>query len=192
LINILYIHGFNSSPQSQKAVITKNYITANFPEVKFHCPQIASTPQKAVEQLEAYFESAPQEKWCLIGSSLGGYFSTYLSEKYAVKAVLVNPAIKPYELLEDYFGKQVNPYTKEAYTVENSYLDDLLALKQQKIVKNNYLVMVQTGDEVLDYKQAVEKFQQSRLIVQPGGDHSFIDYENMLPEITDFLQLVSN
>lgn len=191
MINILYIHGFNSSPQSQKAVITKEYITSNFPDVKFHCPQIASTPTKAIKQLEAYFESAPQETWCLIGSSLGGYFSTYLSETFSAKAVLINPAIKPYELLEGYEGNQVNPYTNETYTVEKSYLEDLLALEQQKIVKNNYLVMVQIGDEVLDYKQAVEKFQQSRLIVQPGGNHSFLHYENMLPEITEFLQLTS-
>ncbi len=170
-------------------MITQEYIALNFPHVKFHCPQIASTPKKAIKQLESFFESAPTEQWCLIGSSLGGYFSTYLSEAFGIKAVLVNPAIKPYELLEDYVGEQVNPYTNESYMVEKSYLEDLISIEQQKIQKNNYLVMVQTGDEVLDYKLAVEKFQQSSLIVQEGGDHSFTDFENMLPKIAEFLQL---
>ena len=189
LTSILYIHGFNSSPQSHKALVTKAYIHQYFPNVKFYSPQIASTPKKAIQQLTSFFEQNPDESWCLIGSSLGGYFSTYLSEKYNVKAVLINPAIKPYELLKDYIGKQVNPYTNEEYKVENAYLEDLVAIEQQKIVKNNYLVMVQTGDEVLNYQQAVDKFQHSLLIVQSGGDHSFINYKDMLPTITDFLQL---
>ena len=191
LNNILYIHGFNSSPQSQKAVVTKAYVAKYFPSIKFHCPQIASTPKKALEQLEEILNTAPNEQWCVIGSSLGGYFSTYLSEKYHIKAVLINPAIKPYELLQDNIGEQVNPYTNEAYMVENTFLNDLIAIEQQDIVKNNYLVMVQTGDEVLNYQQAADKFQHSRLIVQSGGDHSFINFENMLPEITEFLQLAS-
>ena len=189
--NILYIHGFNSSPQSYKDQVTKNYMAKHFPEVKFYCPQIASTPKKALAQLNAFFSANPHEQWCVMGSSLGGYFSTYLSEKYQIKAVLINPAIKPYELLQEYVGEQINPYTNETYLVENDYLEDLVAMEQQKIIKNNYLVMVQTGDEVLNYQQAVDKFQHSRLIVQSGGDHSFINYENMLPEITAFLQLSS-
>lgn len=187
--NILFVHGFNSSPLSKKAQLTKEYIEQLYPEVNFHCPQLATTPKNAIKQLEGYFETSPNEKWGLIGSSLGGYFSTYLSEIYNVKAVLINPAIKPYELLAGFVGEQVNPYTEEVYKVENSYLDDLVALEKQKIVKNNYMVMVQTGDEVLDYQQAVDKFHDSLLIVQSGGDHSFINYENMLPKITKFLQL---
>jgi len=187
--NVLFVHGFNSSPQSKKAQLTKAYIEQHYPQVKFHCPQLATTPKAAIKQLEAYFEASPNETWGLIGSSLGGYFSTYLSETYNVKAVLVNPAIKPYELLAGYVGEQVNPYTQEVYQVEQSYLEDLLALAQQKIAKNNYMVMVQTGDEVLNYQQAVDKFHDSLLIVQQGGDHSFVNYDKMLPQIIEFLQL---
>lgn len=187
--NVLFVHGFNSSPLSKKALLTKKYIKQYYPEVKFHCPQLATTPKNAIKQLEEYFEASSNEKWGLIGSSLGGYFSTYLSEIYNVKAVLINPAIKPYKLLAGFVGEQINPYTEEVYRVENSYLDDLIDLDRQKIVKNNYMVMVQTGDEVLDYQQAVDKFHDSLLIVQSGGNHSFINYENMLPQITKFLQL---
>jgi predicted esterase YcpF (UPF0227 family) len=187
--NVLYIHGFNSSPLSTKAVITREYFAKNLSNVKFHCPQIANTPIAAIDQLENIITQSINEQWYLIGSSLGGYFATYLSEKYGVKAVLVNPAVKPYELLNDYFGEQVNPYTREVYTVEKSYLDDLITLEQKKIRKNNYMVMVQTGDEVLDYQQAVEKYQHCTLVVQAGGDHSFINYAQMLTKMMHFFLL---
>ena len=189
--NVLFIHGFNSSPLSEKAQLTKSYLAEHLPEVKFYCPQVATTPKAAIEQLEQYLtvNKSTTETWALIGSSLGGYFSTYLSEAYGIKAVLINPAIKPYELLSGYIGEQVNPYTQERYQVESNYLNDLIALEQKSVSKDNYMVMVQTGDEVLNYQQAVDKFQGSQVIVQPGGDHSFVNYKNMLPQIVEFLQL---
>ena len=187
--NVLYIHGFNSSPLSTKAVITQQYLSQYLPDLKFHCPQMANTPKAAIEQLEKIIAQCGDEKWYLIGSSLGGYFSTYLSEKYGYDAVLINPAVKPYELLNDYLGEQTNPYTNETFTVEKSYLNDLLYLEQKKLIKKNYMVMVQTGDEVLDYQQAVDKYQHCNLVVQSGGDHSFINYEQMLSKMMRFFQL---
>jgi predicted esterase YcpF (UPF0227 family) len=124
-----------------------------------------------------------------MGSSLGGYFSTYLAEKYQTKAVLINPAVKPFELMNDYLGDQVNPYTQKRYQVKERHIAELKALEQENISKNNYLVMVQTGDEVLDYQQAVEKYRHCKLVVEQGGDHSFINYENTLPNIALFFNL---
>jgi uncharacterized protein len=193
--NILHIHGFNSSPLSLKAEQTRKYIVKNFPDVGFYCPQLATTPAKAISQLEQLIETqGVNTQWCLIGSSLGGYFASYLAKKYHCLAVLVNPAVTPYELLQDYIGEQVNPYTEEVYQVTEDHMQQLKALEQTAPAidcneKNNYLVMVQTGDEVLNYQQAVEKYQYCRLIVQEGGDHSFIDFDNCLPTISDFFQL---
>ena len=198
--NILYIHGFNSSPLSLKAEQTRRYMENHYPEVEFFCPQLASTPEKAITQLEQLIEkhnskaNGSNTQWYLIGSSLGGYFSCYLAKKYNCAAVLVNPAIRPYELLHDYIGEQVNPYTEEVYQVTTDHIQQLKALEQlaptiDGIEKNNYLVMVQTGDEVLNYQQAVEKYQHCRLIVQEGGDHSFINFDNCLPTISDYFQL---
>ncbi|GAA5130227.1 YqiA/YcfP family alpha/beta fold hydrolase [Thalassotalea piscium] len=185
---ILYIHGFNSSPKSLKAEQTKQYLHQKFPHVKFHCPQIKSSPNEAIAQLSQILEENKGD-WFLIGSSLGGYFSTYLSEKYQLPAAIVNPAVRPYELLNGYLGVQTNPYTNEIYTVTEQYIDDLIALEQNEITKKHYLVMVQTGDEVLDYQQAVNKFQQCQLIVQQSGDHSFVNYSTLLPQIAQFFKL---
>jgi len=186
---ILYIHGFNSSPKSMKAVQTKQYFEEYFPEISFHCPQIASSPNGAIEQLDQIIAEHKNDQWLLMGSSLGGYFSTYFAEKYQLKAVLINPAVKPYLLLSDIIGEQTNPYTGEVYQVTTDYIEHLKVLDIEKIQQNNYLVMVQTGDEVLDYRQATDKYAQSTLIVQEGGDHSFINFEQMLPDIVKFFQL---
>jgi len=198
--NILYIHGFNSSPLSLKAEQTRQYFKQYFPDVGFFCPQLASTPDKAIAQLEDIIEThlsppvSVNTTWYLIGSSLGGYFASYLSSKYNCLAVLVNPAIKPYELMHDYLGEQVNPYTEETYQVTEGHIKELKELEQtapriDSKKKNNYLVMVQTGDEVLNYEQAAEKYQHCRLIVQDGGDHSFINFDTCLPTISDFFKL---
>jgi predicted esterase YcpF (UPF0227 family) len=193
--NILYIHGFNSSPLSLKAEQTRKYFEKHFPTIHFYCPQLASSPGDAMAQLIQIVEQkGKNNQWYFIGSSLGGYFASYLSDKYNALTVLVNPAIRPYELLEDYLGEQTNPYTHIVYQVTTSHIQELKNLERPTPSidcpqKNNYLVMVQTADEVLNYQHAVEKYQHCQLIVQKGGDHSFVGFDNTLPSIIDFFQL---
>ena len=192
--NILHIHGFNSSPYSLKAEMSRHYFQTHFPDVNFICPQLANTPNEAIAQLTHLIDTAKDENWSLIGSSLGGYFAHYLANKYHLRAVLINPAIKPFLLLEDYIGEQKNPYTDNTYQVTEQHMIDLKAIEQSAInvddeEKNNYLIMVQTGDEVLDYQEAVDKFQHCHVIKEQGGDHSFIGFDEKLPIIAEFLQL---
>jgi hypothetical protein len=191
--NILYLHGFNSSPLSEKAKLTRQYFTKNFPDINLYCPQIVSNPKAAIVQLEQLIEqcSTLPCQWYFIGSSLGGYFATYLAEKYQRPAAVINPAVKPYHLLVDYLGEQTNPYTEEVYQVSTDFIADLKSLEQLTLLKNNYLLMVQTGDEVLDYQQAINFYQNADIIKQQGGDHSFVGFEKMLPNITKFFNLNS-
>ncbi|MEW6998862.1 YqiA/YcfP family alpha/beta fold hydrolase [Colwelliaceae bacterium BS250] len=186
---VLVIHGFNSSPQSLKAELTKAYIADNFVDIEVICPQLASTPNAAIIQLCQIIEADPDVDWYLTGSSLGGYFATYLVDKYQVPAVLINPAVRPFELLAEHLGEQTNPYTGEIYQVTEQHMMQLKALERAVSAEKKFFVMVQTGDEVLDYQQAVTKYQHCKLIVQHGGDHSFINFANMLPEIVKFFQL---
>jgi len=197
--NILYLHGFNSSPHSLKAEQARQYFQDNFPNINFICPQLANSPAEVLLQLECILKSdnltsVTNSTWFLIGSSLGGYFSHYLANKYQLSAILINPAIKPYSLLEHYIGEQINPYTNIVYQVTEQHMLDLKAIEQSAPMdndekKNNYLIMVQTGDEVLDYQQAVKKFKHSRLIIEQGGNHSFVGFDKKLPMIAEFFQL---
>lgn len=189
---LLYIHGFNSSPQSDKAVQTAQYINQHYPNVAFHQPQLPSSPHAAMTLLCELTEQAKRQGQALrfIGSSLGGYFASYLAETYGGKAVLVNPAVKPFELFEQFIGPQYNPYTNEHYQVLPQHRDDV-ALFDTNVIQHpdRFLVLLQTGDEVLDYRQALHKYHSCELHLEPNGDHSFVGYEQQLDKICNFIQL---
>jgi predicted esterase YcpF (UPF0227 family) len=116
----------------------------------------------------------------LIGSSLGGYYATWLVERYTLRAVLVNPAVRPYELLNGARGPQKNLYTGEEYELTAQHIDELKALEVTSITPERYLLLTRTGDEVLDYRDGVEKYCGARQSVIPGGDHGFGDFEKYL------------
>ncbi|MFQ3237379.1 MAG: putative esterase YcpF (UPF0227 family) [Paraglaciecola sp.] len=185
---IIYLHGFLSSPQSHKAQTTQAYVTAYYPELHLVAPQLPNHPQAAMSMLCTLVEQHQGGTIGFIGSSMGGYFSSFLREKYGGKAVLINPAVQPYHLLADYLGDHVNPYTGQTFTLETCHINELSLLDTQDLSKpENYWVLLQSGDETLDYRQAQHKYQQGKLTLEPGGDHSFQGYERFLPDIFRFL-----
>ncbi|MGL4938337.1 YqiA/YcfP family alpha/beta fold hydrolase [Shewanella sp.] len=189
---LLYIHGFNSSPFSDKAVITAKYMAEHHPSLSFHQPQLPNTPKAAMALLLEYVAAARQanEPLRYIGSSLGGYFASYLAEHHGGRAVLVNPAVKPYELFDDFMGPQCNPYTGEHYVLQPVHKDEVAQFNTPVIRHpDRFLVLLQTGDEVLDYRQALKKYHHCQLRIEAGGDHSFVGYEQHLQTISQFLHL---
>lgn len=188
---LLYIHGFNSSPLSMKASLMRDYCQQYRPDINVIVPQLPCYPQQAAQILLDIVEQHKDEyKIGLVGSSLGGFMSTWLSSKFGFKAVLVNPAVKPYELLVDYLGEQTNPYTDETYTLEACHIDELKALDVQSITSpESFWLLQQTDDEVLDFRQAVDKFVGAKQTVEQGGDHSFVGFERYPAKIIEFLEL---
>ncbi|BDR14597.1 esterase YqiA [Vibrio sp. STUT-A11] len=188
---LLYIHGFNSSPLSMKANLMREYCQQHRPDIKVIIPQLPCFPQLAAQLLLEIVEQYQKDyRIGLVGSSLGGFMSTWLNSQFGFKAVVVNPAVRPYELLVDYLGEQTNPYTNETYTLETCHIDELKALDVQSIASpDSFWLLQQTGDEVLDYRQAVNKFAQSKQTVEQGGDHSFVSFERYPAKIIEFLEL---
>ena len=188
--NILYIHGFNSSPQSTKALQTQQYFKEYLPNVEVFVPDVAVSPNQAIALLTEIILSNQSSDWCLMGSSLGGFFATHLAEKFKLPAVLINPAIKPYELFAEYIGEQVNPYSGKVLTVTEAHMHELKLLRVHEIVeKSRYYLLTQTGDEILDYRQGVALFAGCQQFIHQGGDHSFVNYQQMLPNIVKFFQI---
>lgn len=196
MTHVLYLHGFMSSPHSEKATETKAYFEQHLPEVTLHIPEISNHPSEVASQLTGYIEAHPAllnstidvPGLRAIGSSMGGYLSTWLVEQYGGKAVLVNPAVRPYELLQGYLGDHVNPYSGKAFSLTHDDMDIIKALDTPQLkTPSAYKVLLQTGDETLDYRQAEQKYAQSHLVIEQGGDHRFVDYHNHLEEIAAFL-----
>ena len=189
--HILYLHGFLSSPKSVKAQATKAYFEQNHSDVRLHIPELSNFPSKVEGQLLDLIESTPallNDGLKLISSSMGGYLSTFLLEQFGGKAVLINPAVRPYELLQSFIGTHENPYSKEQFEIVEGDIGVIKALEAESISDQaRYKVLLQTEDETLDYRLAAEKYAQSHLVIEEGGDHSFVGYENHLPAIAEFL-----
>ncbi|MGJ8678787.1 YqiA/YcfP family alpha/beta fold hydrolase [Paraglaciecola sp.] len=185
---IVYLHGFLSSPQSHKAQQTIEFVKGHYPQLTIEVPKLANYPQQAVEVIENLIAQYPNKKLRFIGSSLGGYLSTYMREKYSGKAVLINPAVRPYELLVDYLGEHVNPYTDEKFFLEQKHIAELTNVDTPQVSElSEYWVLLQAADETLDYRQAEQKYQGSKMTIEAGGDHSFQHFERFLPDIFRFL-----
>lgn len=185
---VIYLHGFLSSPQSHKAQQTQKFANEFYPNLSLEIPQLANYPADALEVIKEVVKRHHGKQCCFIGSSLGGYLSTYMVQKLGGKAVLINPAVKPYELLADYLGEHVNPYSQQRFKLENRHISELIALDVPLVGRNeNFWVLLQTGDETLDYRQAEHKYQGAKMTIEQDGDHSFQHFERFLPEIFRFL-----
>ena len=124
-----------------------------------------------------------------VGSSLGGFYATWLAEKYDARAVLINPAITPHVGLSKYLGVQQNLYTGEQYLLTEAHVQEWERLWCPSITPSRYLLMVETGDEVLDYRQAVERYAGAEQIVVQGGDHMFQSFPEHIPRLLEFASL---
>lgn len=182
---LIYLHGFNSSPFSAKAQMLKSKLEALGRGAEFSAPALPHRPAEAATLLDALVARHPGA--AVVGSSLGGYYATYLTEKHGIKAVLVNPAVRPYELLHSELGVQRNFHTGAQYEFTKRHLDELAALEVPAIARpESYLLMVETGDEVLDYRSAVARYRGCRQLVIEGGDHGFSDFADYLDTVLDF------
>jgi len=183
-MTILYIHGFASSGLGAKARQVRNHFGDGA-----LAPSLAYVPDLAVDTLEQLLRRARkrQEPVGLIGSSLGGYYALWLAERFGLPAVLINPSIRPWETLAAHTGTGTNYYDGARFEWTPRHVESLLRYRVSAPTRQErYLLMLQTGDEVLDYRQALEILPGARKIVEEGGDHTFRDFERHLPAIEEF------
>lgn len=190
---LVYLHGFLSSPESIKAVQTRNWLTQFRPDWDFQCPFISSYPSQALPQLESLFEElSPQsEPIYLLGSSLGGFWATVFAERYSLKAVLVNPSVRPALRLKELVGEPIKNYhTGESYTLSVDDGQTLESCQPQKIVDPlKYWLLAQQDDEVLDFREACDFYRGCKQMIEEGGNHSFEGFEDWIEPIVQFFEL---
>ena len=189
---ILYLHGFNSSPQSHKARALHDYMDRLGLNERIVIPAIPPVPDEAIELLQhCADEISNNVELALAGSSLGGFYATWLAEKYSCPAVLINPAVKPHVLLKKYLGENRNYYTDQSWVLDESHIEQFRRLCVDTISRpQRYLLMLQTGDETLDYREALAKYQACPSIIEQGGSHEFSDFEKHLDKILSFCHVI--
>jgi len=185
---ILYLHGFCSAPASLKACLLADALAARGLGDRFFCPALSYVPIDAIAQAEAIIQAQPGPL-TLIGSSLGGFFATSLAERHGLRAALINPLVAPPLLSDSVIGEHLNLYTGERFNFTAEHVEQLRALETPRVTPENYLLLVETGDEVLDYRQAVARYAGCRQMVFEGGDHSFTHFAELLPQLLEYCRL---
>jgi predicted esterase YcpF (UPF0227 family) len=183
---LIYIHGFNSSALSFKAGLLRKRMAALRRSHDFACPELPHSPREAITLLDDLLKAQAVENVALVGSSLGGYYATWLSERHGIPAVLVNPAVRPYELLATCVGRQTNLYTGFQYDFTAQHIAELCDLEVAGITPARYLLLVATGDEVLNYRHALERYCGCDKVVIEGSDHGLRDFELYLDRVLAF------
>ena len=186
MTEIVYLHGFNSSPKSLKARETQDWLQQHAPNIGFHCPQLSSHPAQALQQAHDLLLTLPTDT-LLIGSSLGGLYAGVLATSLARKAVLINPTIQPHIDLQHFSREQHNPYTGETYTLNEEDINALITHQVSQPVLEHYWLIQGSQDEVLDWRIAARHFQGCRQTLFNGDDHRLQRWPECLPLLESFI-----
>ena len=183
---LVYLHGFNSSPASHKAQVMKTHMESRGLGSLYACPALPDTPHEAIQAIERTIAGRDPHSITFIGSSLGGYYATYLAERLDCLAVLINPAITPHIGLEAYLGMQKNLHTGQPYELTRAHLEGWRMLLVEDVDPERYLLLLETGDEVLDWRAAARKYEGARAAIRDGGDHSLQSFPEHIERILTF------
>lgn len=184
---ILYLHGFRSSPLSFKARLIGERMRALGQAGEYICPQLPASPRQAIELAQHLLRAYSPDEVALIGSSLGGYYATWLAEQTGCRAVLLNPAVKPPRALEQYVGVSTAYHSDAPFEFKHEYIAELEALAVPRITRpERYFLIAATGDEVLDWREMTAHYPQARQCVIEGSDHGLSDFAGYLDEVLAF------
>lgn len=185
--SILYIHGLNSGPASLKAQQLLRAARHAGIEAQLRAPQLHHHPLQAIAQLQAALTELGRP--LLIGSSLGGYYATYLAEQHGLKALLINPAVRPHGLFDGIEREQSNHCTGERWLLTADHVQALAELEQAPPTDpQRFWVWLECGDETLDWRHARDYYQGCTLDIRPGGNHSYQGFAQRLPELLSYAQ----
>ncbi len=186
----IYLHGFKSSPLSNKAQLTKTAIEQRIQlgeQITWYCPQLPASPREAIEMVRDHIGGQTFSSLSFMGSSLGGYYATYLAEQFPSKVSLLNPAIEPARDLEKYIGEQKSWHQDEVFHFLPEYIQELQDIYVKDITQaERYFLLAAKGDEVLDWREMVSKYPGAHQLILEGGDHAISDYPNHLNQLMDF------
>ena len=160
------------------------------PDIDFQCPALTPYANDTAVTLESLVRSAANRAVCLVGSSLGGFWATYLTEKYQLPAVLINPAVDIENLMPNFIGVDLkNYYSEQHYRFSKEDVQQLM-LYDRPVIRNPgyYWLLAQQGDEVLDYRLAVAKYAGAKQTIEANGSHSFEHFERYIPSIVSFFE----
>jgi predicted esterase YcpF (UPF0227 family) len=194
--HVLYLHGFRSSPRSFKARVVHQRMAEAGRVSALICPQLPASPKAAMALVltlvERHALQGP-DRLSIIGSSLGGFYATWLAERFGCRAVLINPAVDPLKDLDKHVGVTTAWHSDEPFEFKREYIDELAELKVARITRpERYFLLAATGDEVLDYRDMVAHYAGAHQHVIEGSDHAVSEFEQYAGEVLAFCGVDAN
>jgi predicted esterase YcpF (UPF0227 family) len=189
--HLLYLHGFRSSPLSMKARRVAERVQAQHPGVTWCCPQLPPSPREAMALVTQLTQDWPRAHMAVVGSSLGGFYATWVAQQTGCPAVLLNPAVQPARDLARYIGEQTswhNPQDRFFFRAE--FVDELRALDSDPFVPQPCFAVIAQGDEVLDWREMTARYPGACTKLLPGSDHALSDFDAHIDEVFAFLHLI--
>lgn len=188
---LVYLHGFRSSPRSSKAVMTEEAIkkiSNNSNPIEWYCPQLLASPKESMEMVTKYIDNSSADNLVVVGSSLGGFYTNYLAEKYGSKAVVLNPAVRAARELAPHVGMMTAYDSDEPFDFRPEYINELMDLQVENITNpSRYFLIAAKGDELLDWREMVDFYPEAKQLVLEGSDHGISNYAEHLPKVIDFI-----
>lgn len=189
--HLLYLHGFRSSPSSTKAQRVRQQIETRYPGVTWWCPQLPPSPRQAMALVMQGIAGWPRDRMAVIGSSLGGFYATWVAEQTGCRAAVLNPAVRPARDLAGHIGEQSAWHDPaERFFFRPEFVDELQSLACPAITRpQRYYALIAKGDEVLDWREMSAHYPGAQLRLLEGGDHALSNFALYLDEILAFLEL---
>lgn len=184
---VVYMHGFRSSSKSVKAQKMINAFDEAGLSSHLWVPDLPASPVDALSMIEQHvndrLQSEPDISLTFIGSSLGGYYATVLGEHHVHSSVvLLNPAIKPYDDLQDQIGKKKVYFSDEEIEFVPAYLSDLKAMEKTSLTNpQRYFLIAARDDEVLKCDSMLARYKGAHQLYLQGSDHALSDFDEILP-----------
>ena len=155
--------------------------------IDYIVPGMHHRPSIAIGQASVACKAVDAPDLTLVGSSLGGFYATVLAERLGCRAALLNPAVRPYTHFHKFLGPQKNLYTGEEFVLTQQHVDELKAMQPERITRpERYWLFVETGDEVLDYREAENFYAGALHTVVRGGDHTLVSFPEHVPELVEW------
>lgn len=189
--HLLYLHGFRSSPRSAKARLVQQRMATRHPGVTLWTPQLPPSPRAAMALVMQGIADWPRERMAVIGSSLGGFYATWVAEQTGCRAALLNPAVQPARDLAKYIGEQTSWHDPEDhFFFRPEFIDELRALHCPSLTRpERYYALIAKGDEVLDWHEMTGRYPGTHLRLLEGSDHALSEFADYLDEVLAFLGL---
>jgi uncharacterized protein len=189
--HILYLHGFRSSPLSTKAQMMARMARSRCPQVAWSCPQLPPSPQAAARMMQDITRDWPTRNMAVVGSSLGGFYATWLAEQKACRAVMLNPAVHAARDLARHVGVHAEWHRpEESFEFKAEYVDELRALETSGLHRpQDYFCIIAKGDEVLSWQEMAERYAGAHIRLLEGSDHAISDFDQHIDAVFEFLGL---